>query len=251
MKTRLIACSVLTLALAGCGPDAGDNSPTAANAATNASADRTVATVPPCPLGSATLPVTGLCEAQASALLLAAQGPQPAAPDDCSWTVNEAQLPGGGAVLYRAAQCNGRTAKLDHAAGTPMGKFMLTVSPYGGSEAEDAMVQMAPAVDAAAILAIARAAVTDPAERARCQMRAVATEGRPSDALVVDEVPIPPSDEIRGACGPYGLDEGSQTFWRLSQGHGWFFQLGQETPVVDAGSFTLVRRDAAGNWVRS
>jgi hypothetical protein len=110
---------------------------------------------------------------------------------------------------------------------------------------------MVPAANEAALLETARAAVEDPAERARCRLRPAAIEGWPGDALVVDEVPPPPADGVRTACGAYGLDEDSQTFWRLSQGQGWFFQLGQESPVVDPGSFTLVARGRDHRWVRA
>ena len=44
---------------------------------------------------------------------------------------------------------------------------------------------------------------------------------------------------------------GTTEFWRLSQGKGWFFRFGEETPIVDAESVTLVKRHAAGKWVRS
>lgn len=68
---------------------------------------------------------------------------------------------------------------------------------------------------------------------------------------MVDEVPAPLADGIRSACGEFGLDEGAQTFWRLAQGTGWYFRLGQESPVIDVGSFTLVKRDPAGKWVQA
>ncbi len=57
-------------------------------------------------------------------------------------------------------------------------------------------------------------------------------------------------DEPRTACGPVGLDEDSETYWRVFQGYSWFFELGQDEAEIDPGSLTLIHKDAQGKWVR-
>ncbi|RYE04516.1 MAG: hypothetical protein EOP61_00195 [Sphingomonadales bacterium] len=245
MKLHAISASALAIsALSGCNAGTGNTT-----APTNATASATVAIE--CPPGSSTLPVTGLCQEQAAALLLSSPGAQPPAPDDCVWVINEAKVMEG-ALLYRAAKCAAGTARLNFVSGSRMGSFDLAVSPYGEQAGHDTIAQVIDGEDGkATILAEARRRVEDPAERARCQVREAKMDGWPADALVVDEVAAPAADGIRSACGEFGLDEGAQTFWRVSQGSAWFFRLGQESPVVDAGSFTLLNRDAGGKWVRS
>lgn len=247
MTVRVISASILAIAaLSACSGKPTDNAAAPANLTATQEAATTA-----CAPGSTTLPVTGLCDAQASALLLASSGAQPAAPDGCTWEIAEAKVLEG-ALLYRAAKCKEGTAKLEFVPGARMASFDLVASPYGPQPKPETIAQMIGGDDPkATLLAEARRLVEDPAERARCQIRPAAMEGWPADALVVDEVPAPPADGIRSACGEFGLDEGAQTFWRVSQGIAWFFQLGQESPVVDAGSFTIINRGADGKWVRS
>ena len=88
------------------------------------------------------------------------------------------------------------------------------------------------------------------AEAARCQIRPP-RETWTADAFVVDEAPAKAEDDDRSTCGAFGVYGGTTEFWRLSQGKGWFFRFGEETPIVDAESVTLVKRHAAGKWVRS
>lgn len=246
MKQYLLACSALA-ALTGCNQPAGTANATANAAIGNATAASAPAVA--CAPGDPKLAVTGLCQAQAAALVF---GTGSAAPDGCGWTVNEAKTPENTAVLYRAAKCKDGTATLSFTVSAQGGSFDLTESPFGKLEGDSqTMVQIADGSSKEAVLDFARKHIDDAKEAARCQLIPVANrEDWPKDALVVDEVPTPPADGIRSACGTFGLDEGAQTFWRISQGTGWFFQLGQETPMVDAESFVMIKRDAAGEWVR-
>lgn len=241
---------LLTVALAGLAGGACDqrSDPGVATAANTVAPSTTVAVS--CTPTDAKLPVTGLCRSQAAALLLAAPGAATPPPEDCSWVVSEAGIADGSALLYRAARCEGGTARLAYVPAKPMARFDLVASPYENVPAEPMpMVWMTRAKDAQAITAIVRQ-TAPAAERSRCQARPAAMEGWPQDALVVDEVPAPESDGVRTACGELGLDQGAQTFWRVSQGIGWYVQLGQESPMVDAGSLTLVKRDGNGAWIR-
>lgn len=205
-----------------------------------------------CAGSAARLTVTRLCPVAAEALLVDAPGAAATPPPGCGWTIGETLLTDGLAVLYRAARCQSRTTKLAFVPSEPMGAFTVAASPYEGTyDAGEPIIRMAKAADKDAILALARRSIHNPGEAARCQLRSAAIDGWPADALVIDEVPQPRSDEVRSACGDLGLDEDAQTFWRLSQGVGWFFQLGQDSPIVDAGSFTLIQRSAGGSWRRS
>jgi hypothetical protein len=207
-----------------------------------------------CAPGSPVLAITKLCQEQANALLLSGGDPQEAAPEGCQWVVNEAKMLDG-ALLYRGLRCGDRTAQLEFTPGARAASFDLVGSPFGAVETSDTIAVM---IDAdrpdphSAILEAALRVIEDPAERRRCQVRALNGDvAAPSDALVVDEVPIPRDEEVRSACGEFGFDGGSQAFWRVSQKVAWFFSLGNDTPPVDASSFTLIARDAAGQWVRS
>jgi len=200
------------------------------------------------------LKLTKLCQQQANALLLGG-GADEAPPEGCTWTVNEAQVLDNAALLYRALRCGNRTTQLEFTPGARAGSFDMVSSPFGELEEPETIAKMFAAAGPdprSAILEAALRAIDDPAERSRCKVRLLNGDvASPPDALVVDEVPTPPSDEVRSACGEFGFDGGSQAYWRLSQEVAWFFSLGNDTPPVDAQSFTLISRDGAGRWVRS
>lgn len=250
MRTARSTVLVLLASLASCGKPATTDATEGRDAKiATAQSDAPIAT---CAGGAARLPATQLCPDAAKGLLVAAPGVAATPPENCAWAIQDVSISSDQAVLYRAARCQVGTAKLAFAPGEPMGTFTLAKSPYeGGYDISEPIVWMTKAAGNDALLTTARRFIRDPKEAARCQVRPAAIEGWPADALVIDEVPRPQSDEVRTACGKFGLDEDSQTFWRLSQGTGWFFQLGQESPIVDAGSFTLARRGTDGQWRRA
>jgi hypothetical protein len=198
--------------------------------------------------------MTKVCQEQADALLLSRGDALEGAPEGCTWVVNEAKVLEG-ALLYRGLRCGDRTAQLEFTPGARGASFDLVASPFGEVETADTIAIM---IDAdrpdpnSAILEAALRGIEDPAERRRCRVRPLNGDvAAPSDALVVDEVPIPRDEEVRSACGEFGFDGGSQAFWRVSQKVAWFFSLGNDTAPVDATSFTLITRNEAGQWVRS
>jgi hypothetical protein len=201
------------------------------------------------------LALTKLCQEQANALLLNGGGAQEAAPDGCMWVVNEARMLDRGALLYRALRCKDRIAQLEFTPGARGASFDLTTSPFGDTEKPETIATMFDADrpdPKSAILEVALRSAEGLPEQGRCQVRAVGDDmPGPADALVVDETPVPPSDGVRSACGEFGFDGGSQAFWRVSQKNAWFFSLGNDIAPVDAGSFTLINRNQAGQWVRS
>ncbi len=208
-----------------------------------------------CAPGSAVLALTKLCQEQANALLVSRAGAQEPAPEGCTWVVNEAKALENGALLFRALRCKGRVAQLEFVPSARAASFDLISSPLGevGEPHTIAILFDAGGRDANdVILEAALRTIEDPAEKARCKVRRLEGDvAAPADALVVDEVPIPPSDGIRSACGEFGFDGGAQSFWRVSQDTAWFFTLGNDAAPVDAESFTLINRNEAGQWVRS
>jgi hypothetical protein len=254
MTDRSAACAALALLVSvsatGCTTRAGGTA-SAASVVRESGAIEKLSCAP----GSALLRFTRLCQDQAAALILTESEPDNAAPDGCAWVVNEARVLGNGALLYRALRCNGRTAQLEFVRSARGASFDLAGSPFGPerwSHTVAVMFNVGTRDPKAVILEEARRLIDDPAESARCQVRRLDGDvAAPGDALVVDEVPIQPAEDIRSACGEYGYDGGAQSFWRVSQDFAWFFTLGNDTAPVDAASFTLIRRDEMGRWVRS
>ncbi|MET0371526.1 MAG: hypothetical protein ABW039_09135 [Sphingobium sp.] len=209
-----------------------------------------------CPAGATHLPLTGLCPDQADALLHVGKGDRPPPPENCQWTIAELAMPQDAVLLYRVARCGGKTTRLDYNAGKPLAHLDYAASAYYGDDVKgQSLIRFAPVRDGdptATILAEALAAIEDPAEAVGCTVRKADIPGWPTDALVVDipavEAAKLPQDEIRSACGPLGLDQGSQHYWRAFQGFVWLFDLGQEQPDVDPDSLTLVRNYKDGGW---
>lgn len=212
-----------------------------------------------CPDAGDRLPITGICALRAGAYLNTAAGETPPAPEGCEWIVQETRF-GKEVLLYRATQCGSKTTTLGFTEGPGMTDLSYDTAAYG--DAENALKGQAVARVAGAdssdktatILRIARDAIDDPAEREACSVRNARIEMWPEDALVVDvsaaQAAKAPPDEPRSACGPFGLNEDETAFWRVFQGHSWFFQLGQDVWQVDPGSFTLLAKGDDGSWSR-
>ena len=211
----------------------------------------------PCPDDGTRLPITGICAGRAVNHLNVADGEAPEAPEGCHWAVQETRF-NEDVLLYRAAQCDGRTTRLAYAAKAGLAELSYDSAAYGDPDnvmKGQVVAHIAPA-DAtdktAALLRVARDAIDDPAQKAGCSVRNARIEGWPRDALVVDvseaEADKAPKDEPRTACGPFGLDEDSAAYWRVFQGYSWFFQLGQDALQIDPGSFTLLRKGTDGHW---
>ena len=209
-----------------------------------------------CPDDGPVLPGSGICVGRAVNYLNIVEGEEPALPENCHWTVNETAIVDD-YLLYRAASCNGKTAKLDFAGGARFASLGLAWSAV----ANQAMPDMIPVRITGAdmddprdnILAAATLAMDDPVEAKKCRVRPAGIEGWPADALVVDVSPAEaakaPQDEPRQACGPFGLDQDNSAYWRIFQGFSWWFQLGQDAyQDIDPRTLTLVTADKTGGW---
>ena len=206
---------------------------------------------PGCADGETRLPITGMCRSDAVKFLNTAGGyTEP--PEGCSWLVQELDF-AGQPLLYRGLKCGKEVTELGFAGGAQMAELSVVASSMGFQPGL-VLVKVAsadPAKPTANVESIARGSVENPTEAAGCFVRPAGIDSWPVDALVVDVAPEVaakiPQDGPRTACGPYGLDEDSSRYWRVFQGQSWFFDLGQEVEL-DAGSFTLMTKDAGGNW---
>ncbi len=207
-----------------------------------------------CADGGAVLPVSGLCQAEAQALIQMAPGSEAESfPAGCEAVVNETELPANQVLLYRAARCDGRTTTLAFAGGAHSASISVAQSGLPGDPTQDLEVIRLFGVDPDPRGALrAEIAALPAAERAMCEIRPAGVEGWPSDALVIAPTIVSrarmPHDEPISACGPLGLDEDSVSYWRLSQGFAWHFDLGQESRGFDPASVTVIERDAAEAW---
>lgn len=231
------------LMLTGCGPK--EQAPEArASAATASPAGA-------CNPGERQLAGSGLCESAALALM---PKPEKIYEDGCRWVLSETGLPDGEWVVYRALAC--KTGETRLALGDDAGRMtlVLAASSFGEQVVKDRppyhMVTLIRAQPDAktAILAHARSAIGDSGVAAGCSVRLAGIDQWPGDALVVDvseaEAAKAPKDEPRTACGDYGLDEDASVFWRPAGRYALWFNLGQDTAEVDAGSFVVVKDGA-------
>lgn len=249
---NVIAIGIMaTSMLAACGNSAGSN-----DAATVIGPEAPEAPGS-CPDDGGRLPITGICAARAANYLNVAGGTPPDAPEGCEWTVQETRF-ADDVLLYRATRCGRKTTRLAFAGGAGLAELSYDTAGYGDAENTlkgQVIVRIAgvdPADKTATLLRVARDAIDDPAQKTACSVRNAGQDFWPSDALVVDvsaaEAAKAPEGEPRTACGPFGLDQDSSAFWRVFQGHSWFFQLGQDAWQVDPGSFTLMRKGKNGAW---
>ncbi|WP_446653584.1 hypothetical protein [Blastomonas sp.] len=196
------------------------------------------------------LPLTGLCAGRAANYLAMDASASPPAPDGCSWQVMETPMPDG-VLLYRGLKCEAGETKLEFAGGAGRGELRLVSSAYLGKIDEPPAYVLVYPVDGDArqgVTARARQAIADPAEAARCSARPARGQGWPRDALVVDGAGAAMQTGPRSACGDLGVNDELAAFWRVSQGHGWYFQMGQADMEIDPGSFTLMTKQPDGSW---
>ncbi len=209
----------------------------------------------PCADDGPRFPITHLCVGRSVNYLDTDNFMVIEAPADCEWVMQESAMPGDDeALIYRALKCKGVTTTLElhggaHSAALGYAKSAL----FGDPAPEHEPVRMFPTDPADPQKAIRDLFETIPeAERASCEIQPAGMDGWPKDALVIRPNEAArakfPKDEPLATCGPFGVDEDSQTFWRISQGFAWFVELGQDTPDFDAGSITIFKKGADGSW---
>ncbi|GGD07778.1 hypothetical protein [Aquisalinus flavus] len=200
-----------------------------------------------CRNGGDRLALSGLCKDAAIAMLNTAGGPDPVLPDECSWEIQETRF-AIDVLLYRAASCDGTTAKLSFAGGAQQAELRLEESALGwptGEESEPLIrvISADPEAPYANIEFYVKNAIEDPVEAANCAARPANIDGWPDDAIVVDEKDAPEFDldGPRSACGPFGFSGDETRYWRVFNDFSWLFSLGQDLyQDIDVGSLTLV-----------
>jgi hypothetical protein len=239
---RFLCVAISFALLAGCGPTAGESSGDASNVAPGACAD-----------GGARLAGTGLCQSEASVLLVADPNVRTPELEGCTWSVKELMLPGDEALLYRAATCSGVETTLSYAGGAHRAEISYESSAVYGDAGRGRVVVALYGTDpdqrGALNAAIAELSGRD---RGSCEIVPAEREGWPTDALL-----IAPSAAARArlaegrpivACGPLGIDETKVSYWRVRQGFAWFFDLGNRDPDFDAGNMAVFTQSVEGTW---
>ncbi len=251
MRRIMMLGVAASLMVAGCG------SPTEEQGASETVAETAVvsATTPasPCADDGPRLALTGLCEGRAINYLNMDTSASPEPAEGCEWKVMETQFVDD-VLLYRGLQCGARETKLEFAGGAHRAELLLTDSAYGPIAEPSAMVSVY-VIEGDALTGVTQRAlegIETKAEAEGCAAKFAKQEFWPSDAIVVDipaaKVTTDAADGPRTACGPLGLDEDSSAFWRVAQGFGYFFNLGQDAFEIDPGSFTMMTKAADGGW---
>lgn len=233
-------CVVISVALlAGCGPAAKRPQSEAAKGASAGCAD-----------GGARLAGTGLCQSEASAILVSDPEIRTPELENCTWSVKEVMLPGDEALLYRAAKCGEVDTVLTFAGGAHRAELSYESSAVYGDGGSGRVVVALYGTDPDPQGAL-KAAIAELPEKDRgsCRIVAAQREGWPADALL-----IAPGEPAQAgpvvACGPLGIDETKASYWRVCQGFAWFFDLGSRDPDIDAGNMAIFTRGPDGSWQR-
>lgn len=167
----------------------------------------------------------------------------------CDWVVNEAPLPGGGYILYRATRCGDHTSTLALWGGAKAANLVLTRSAMSNGEPGGTIARVFAMTDASPeenILMRALDELDDPADVDKCHVRKPGPDGRfPADAYLVDYTPEfrknLPQDEPNWVCGNLGLKDDSMAFWRVTGGFAWYFDMGQDAWWdIDPASLTVL-----------
>ena len=211
-----------------------------------------------CADGGPRFPISQLCQGPAIKDLGRTLESLPEPPADCSWTVNESTFPlppGDGVLLYRALSCKGVTTKLEVSPGAPS-----TLSYAASALYPDVVKDKVKVVkifdgggqDPRKQIEALQVGIPNKAERASCVLQPAGIDGWPADALVIqpsaEARANAPKDKFPASCGEYGVDIDSKTFWRVTQGYAWYFQMGPDSMDFDPGSLLLMKKTAGGEW---
>jgi hypothetical protein len=265
MRCFLLAGVGLALAV-GCSrdPGAAESGGTAPPGEQGTGPAAAAAPVPsgPCPDGSTRFSVTGLCLADAEALMAPGITPDAiaAAAEGCTWQTRELALPGDEALLYKSLTCGERATELafrggaDHAM---LGYVSSGMSPEVPADYAPVKV-FATEGGKADILAKVREGTEDAAEANACTLTVIEPGGLlPAGAIQADVTPAFRAanpgrfGDGAGACGVYGVLADAPRYWLQRGPVSFLFDYGQDLPDVMPGSFTVMKKDEAGAWVKA
>jgi hypothetical protein len=254
-RARLLLAAAALAALAACQKPA--EPPVAVKPA--ATETPVAAAEPGCPDDGPRFPISKLCVGRSINYLDPEKKLITEALDGCSWTMQETSFPapdGEQVLLFRALSCKGATTQLEFHGGAhsaALGYVASALYPDAvKNSVEPVRIFGSPDQDPKAAIEALKAGIADKTERASCVLEPAGINLWPADALVIrpnaKARAKAPKDEPLAACGEFGVDEDSQTFWRIFQGYAWFFSMGQDTMDFDPASFTLMRKGADGSW---
>jgi hypothetical protein len=259
MRRHYCLAVLSMVALSACAPGTSDApSPVVAEVKSAATAN-----VEPCADDGPRFEGTGLCIGRAINYIdpahLLSDSDLPAS---CSWELNQTLLPIDEALLYQAVACNGKKTELEFRDGAHMAALAIAQSGLFDNVPEDyepvKIVSLLEITDPQArILAFARDGVENAEEAAACEVRPLGGDA-PADWLVVD-VNATYKEKYRLAegsepgegyavCGPAGYTSDATRFWRITGGYAFLFDFGQDMADFNAGSLTVIAKDANGNW---
>lgn len=198
----------------------------------------------PCAESGSLLPGSGLCRADALARLPRGTW---APPQDCDVTAQEAPLTGGRWLLYAAQRCGEKTARLavtPQQGGALVLRYAETARNTDLSGRKALTIIDGPA--SAPHLGVYTLVMSGlPREQTRrCALRNPPAPGYPNDAFVFDLAAAESrlSAALDQPCGPYGRSAWPDTYWRLFDGIGVYFQFSGDRPEFDPASLTVYQR---------
>ena len=213
--------------------------------------------VPNCPDGGPTLPVTGICQGQASDYLLNTSNPNDyLLPDpSCDWVVNETHMIDG-VLLYKALRCKGITTQLEYGGGAHYATLDITRSALwadnGGTPQGETRVVWITHVDPSNpipnLLRASRDGMDQPMPGVKCVLKRKDNgDGwvyAPDAAtMAAQDGPTPPM------CGSFSEGDGVDRWWRVVADFGMLIDLpGEAYQDFDPSSLTLLRKSPAGDW---
>lgn len=201
-----------------------------------------------CPDDGPRLPGSGVCQGRGVNYLNIAEGNAPELMEGCEWKLNEAVMPGGDYLFYLATSCGKFLSKLELSIGASTADLNLIASAMSEGADRGKIGTSIPVDDAnpkASLLQFVQSTIDDKTAAGKC--RIVPYFGS-SDMLTIDNLSPTEAkiidnkgDGARWACGPYGLNQESNAFWRIFSGFAWYFDLGQDAYFdIDPRSLTLV-----------
>ncbi|MBD59048.1 MAG: hypothetical protein CL808_02855 [Citromicrobium sp.] len=215
--------------------------------------------MPPCRSDGLRLPLSGLCPEAAAAYLSVVEGPEPElAAESCEWALGEAWL-ADMLVLYRAAQCSGRTSRLLGGAGAHMASLELIETAY--HEDGSAFGKLEEPIRYADVMTLFKGKpAQDVQHRAlyglqrevprSCKARKMddVEDGYIVDVSAAMRARQPQDQPPAQLCGAYGYGDDAN-LWRVFQGYAWFIYRGQDAyEDIDYRSLTLLEPDGEGGW---
>ena len=210
-----------------------------------------------CDVGDPILPLTGVCDTGLPSLYSDLDQSAPLAYAKCVWKTFETQLSAKEALRFRIQDCSAapdmpaiEIAQKDRALSVKLGDHMGDRPFLKTYELDGA--------DAIAFLEKKRQALPA-AERDRCIIRpyqATDFTARKDWKNLYEIAPnaqymaeIEARGEPASACGAEGWTNDGVQFWELRDGEAWFWEIGQEAPLFDPRSFTILQKSASnGGW---